>query len=244
MRCEAFDRIAPLYDRVMSGIPYADWADYLELLVRHWGGSSRCVLDLACGTGSVGIELARRGSRVVGVDRALPMLRAGRVRVADEDLVFVRQDMTRLGLAPAFDLAVCLFDSVNYVLDLDLVRATFAGVRRAVPTGGLLIFDVNTELALERELFTQEDLAADAPVRLRWRSEYDRATRTTAVAMEFFLDDGTVVEETHRQRAYTPAELREALSATRWKTLAVYDAYTFNLPRRQSDRLFYVCRAT
>lgn len=241
----AFQAIAPIYDRVMAGIPYPDWADYLDLLLRHWRGSREQVLDLACGTGSVGLELALRGSRVVGLDLSRPMLREARAKAArlGVEARFCQQDLRALGVGMVFDLAVCLFDSLNYLLRLEDLQATFCGARRAVPPGGLLIFDLNTPRALELELFTQEDLADDAPVKLRWKSRYDAKTRISEIRMEFFLDDGRTVTETHRERAYAPQEVRDSLHAARWRILAVYDAYTFNLPHKRSERVFYVCRA-
>ncbi|MCC7493143.1 MAG: class I SAM-dependent methyltransferase [Fimbriimonadaceae bacterium] len=246
MPTEPFEVLAPFYDQVMARVPYAEWADYLELLLRHWRGERGDVLDLACGTGAVGLELARRGSRVVGVDLSRAMLREGRRKAlaAGLDMRFVQQDLRALGCWAGFDLAVCLFDSLNYLLELDDLRQACRGTRLALRQGGLFIFDVNTELALALELFTQEDLAADAPVRLRWKSRYDKRRRLTTVAMEFYLDDGQVVRETHLERAFTPGEIGGALQAAGFETLAVYDAYTFDLPRSRSDRLFYVCQAT
>ena len=241
----AFQAIAPIYDQVMAVIPYPDWADYLDLLLRHWRGSRERVVDLACGTGSVGLELARRGSFVIGLDNSRPMLAEARKKAARLGVGahFCQQDLRAVGLDTAFDLAVCLFDSFNYLLEPAELRAALEGIRYATPPGGMLIFDLNTPRALELELFTQEDLADDAPVKLKWASRYSAKTKISEIRMEFYLDGGQVVTETHRERAYTPQEVRDALAAARWKTLAVYDAYTFNLPHKKSERVYYVCRA-
>ena len=241
----AFGAVAPFYDRVMAHVPYDDWVEYVELLVRHWRCGGGAALDVACGTGAVGLGLAAAGRRVLGVDVSAPMLAVGRAKAAAAGLPmsFCRQDMSALGLASgAFDLAVCLFDSLNYLLESEQLPATMRGVCGALGRGGLFIFDLNTEYALEQELFTQQDLGPEAPVRLNWRSRFDRATRLSTVDMEFYLDDGTTVTETHRQRAWSPREVRAAVQAAGLKTLAVYDAYSFELPRRDSDRVFYVCR--
>lgn len=245
MAGDPFAAVAPFYDQVMRRVPYPTWVDYLELLLRQWGGEGGTVLDLACGTGSVGLELAARGRTVIGVDQSRPMLCEGLRRAADSELsmAFVQQDMAALGLARSFDLVVCLFDSLNYLLDLAALERAFGGVAAALRPGGLFIFDVNTERALLEEMFTQDDFEPETPVKLRWRSRYDKRSRIAAIEMEFYLPDGEQVRVTQHERAYSVRELRTALETAGFRTLAVYDAYTFNLPQNDSDRVFYVCRA-
>lgn len=242
----AFTAIADIYDLVMSEVPYADWVEYVQLLCRHWRGDLRRVLDLACGTGTVGLALAELGASVVGLDLARGMLESARRKDQArgvEPCLWVRGDMGRLGFAPgSFDVAICLFDSLNYLLEPEQLQGALDGVTRSLSRDGLFIFDVNTEYALEQDFFTQEDLGDDAQVRLSWRSQYDAATRIGTVEMDFYLDGGETVKETHRQRAWSPRELRDAIAAAGLRSLAVYDAYTFNLPKRDSDRVFYVCR--
>ena len=239
----SFTAIADIYDQVMSSVPYDDWVEYVQLLCRHWRGDLRRVLDLACGTGTVGLALAELGAEVVGVDLARGMLAQARRKDQTGRCCWVQADMGHLGLAPeSIDVAICLFDSLNYLLTPELLQGAMDGVRRCLPREGLFIFDVNTEYALEQDFFTQEDLGDDAEVRLSWRSRYDRGARIATVEMDFYLDGGETLTETHRQRAWTAREMRDSIAAAGLKSLAVYDAYTFNLPKRESDRVFYVCR--
>jgi len=58
-------------------------ADLVAALLKESGGSS--VLDAGCGTGRVGIELARRGVRVTGVDADVEMLAVARAKAPDID---------------------------------------------------------------------------------------------------------------------------------------------------------------
>jgi SAM-dependent methyltransferase len=71
-------------------------------LVTAYGPSS--VLDAGCGTGRVGIELARRGVEVVGADVDPSMLATAR-RLAP-DLTWVEADLTELDLGRTFDLVL------------------------------------------------------------------------------------------------------------------------------------------
>ncbi len=140
---ESFASIGPYYDALMSTVPYDSWVDYVEALLDRFGHRPGTVLDLACGTGKVGAEMARRGyGPVFGVD-----LSEGMVRVATEAnrLRAAVQDAQALGLRPeAFDLVVSLYDSLNYLLEPTGLRACFEGVYGCLGSGGLFVFDLNT----------------------------------------------------------------------------------------------------
>ena len=57
---------------------------------------------------------------------------------------FLQQDMRSLSLRGRFDLVTCWFDSLNYLLEIDDLARTFAGVSRVLDENGVFIFDVNT----------------------------------------------------------------------------------------------------
>ncbi len=97
---------------------------------------------------------------------------------------FLCRDLRRFALPPEFDCAVCLYDSLNYILDPDDLKRAFANIRTALAPTGLLVFDVNTVHALQAELFTQTS-PTDAAVRYRWQSRYDRETRISTIQMHF-----------------------------------------------------------
>lgn len=231
----------------MDSVPYRAWVDYVELLVVKFGGQDGPVLDLACGTGNVGLELARRGFQVTGVDRAPGMLAEARRKAHEENLPveFIQQDMTALDLPQAFNLCVCLYDSLNYILDAEALQCTFQGVAAALHPQGLFIFDLNTEFALAMNLFTQRDLSPDTEVKYDWYSEYDPTTRLCQVRMKFFVQEqGQLREfqEVHWERAYGLEEVQEMLRRAGFTPLALYEAFSFKKPRKNSDRVYFVAR--
>src|SRR5436189_2679035 len=75
-----FTDVAEVYDSLMAVVPYRHWVDYVERIWDHFATSPTTVLDLACGTGNVTLELARRGYQVTGVDNSEAMLRQARVK--------------------------------------------------------------------------------------------------------------------------------------------------------------------
>jgi SAM-dependent methyltransferase len=87
-----FDRLAA------AGAEVHGEADFVHAL------APTSVLDAGCGTGRVGIELARRGIEVVGADVDRSMLATAR-RAAPE-LTWVEADLTELDLGRTFALVL------------------------------------------------------------------------------------------------------------------------------------------
>ncbi len=96
---------ARLAARAAAGDSMHGEADRVEIVL---GGTRARVLDAGCGTGRVGIELARRGHDIVGVDLDPSMLAVAR---RDAPAVsWVQADLAALGevdLGEPFDLVVC-----------------------------------------------------------------------------------------------------------------------------------------
>lgn len=242
---EAFSRVAPYYDELMSSVPYSMWVDYLEEIFERMRSKPRRVLDIATGTGRVAIELAQRGYEVTGIDLSTPMLEQARrsARELGLSIEFLRRDAAELALPPAsFEAAVCLYDSLNYLLDLKRLQQAFEGVAAALAWDGLFVFDLNTIYSFEQELFTQENLSPTHGVRYRWRSRYDQVSRIARVDMEFWTDDGSQFQETHYQRGHSVEEVVEMLEGAGFVVEALYEAYTFLPPGPRSERIFYVAR--
>ena len=70
----SYQSLAGCYDQFTRDVDYAAWADYIERHFRRRGLPGNTVLDLACGTGSLTLELARRGYEMIGVDLSPEML--------------------------------------------------------------------------------------------------------------------------------------------------------------------------
>lgn len=247
-REDAFARVAPYYDALMANVPYGVWVDYVTQLSSLADRPIRpgCrLLDLATGTGSVALEFASRGCSVVGIDISEPMLDQAERKAARRgmEVTFLCRDLADFTLPPDFDHAVCLYDSLNYLLDLSSLKRAFANIRGALRDDGVFIFDVNTVRALEAELFTQRS-APGAPVSYRWVSQYDPRTRMSRINMHFHIPDtGERFTLVHTQRAYGDEEIREALHAAGFTRSAAYDGYRLEPPSPTSDRVFYVASA-
>ena len=145
-------------------------ADLVESLLP---GSGRTVLDAGCGTGRVGIELARRGYDVTGVDSDPEMLTTAQVKAPE--LAWLRVDLAALpDTVPAtFDL-VLLAGNVMIFLEPGTEGQVMTGLAGRLSPGGLLVAGFSLrpdQLSLDR----YDELAGGAGLEFahRW-STWDR----------------------------------------------------------------------
>lgn len=94
------------------------------------------VLDAGCGTGRVGIELARRGVAVVGVDADPDMIAAARAKAPE--LPWHVVDLAELALPERFDVVVLAGNVVPYVADGSRAAAVAACAAHLAPGGRLV----------------------------------------------------------------------------------------------------------
>jgi len=101
--------LAPIYDKVNSDIDYSKWADFIEEVIRreYHIGNPELVLDLACGTGRMTLELAERGYDMTGVDYSPEMLDIARneAEKRGKDILWLCQDMCEFELYGIVDVA-------------------------------------------------------------------------------------------------------------------------------------------
>jgi demethylmenaquinone methyltransferase / 2-methoxy-6-polyprenyl-1,4-benzoquinol methylase len=138
---ELFAPLGPTYDRYARLLSLGQdprWRSFLVSRVET--GSGEMVLDVACGTGAVAIELARRqGSNVIGIDQSPEMLAAGRRRVEQAGLAqLIRLEEGRAEELPFPDAS---FDAltVTYLLRyVDDPAAVLGELARVVRPGGTM----------------------------------------------------------------------------------------------------------
>ena len=143
---DSYNSFAEYYDELMEDARYPERCRYILQTAERFGHSMGRTLDLACGTGSLTLELKKSGVDVFGADGSVEMLSEAMQKSLREGfhILFVIMNMQELELPEKIDTCVCTLDSINHMTDEADVQKTFDGVSRYMNAGGLLIFDVNT----------------------------------------------------------------------------------------------------
>lgn len=241
-----YQSFAEFYDGLMEDARYSDRCDYLlELLKRH----NHCpglTLDLACGTGSLTIELKKRGVDVYGVDASVDMLSEAMQKSLAEGLqiLFLNQKMQELDLYGTVDTCVCTLDSINHITDYETLKTAFDRVGLFMNSGGLFVFDVNTVYKHTNVLGNNAFIIENDRVFCAWQNTLTE-NNIVEIDLDFFEEDGGVYyrhSESFSERAYTHAQLAEALKCAGFEVEAVYGDFAFEPPKPDGQRVVYVAR--
>lgn len=230
-------RHAELYDLFYSQKRYAEEAAFVhDALQRCSHGSTRRLLDIACGTGSHAIELEKHGYEVVATDISDDMLAFAREKAkhVSSQVRFERQDMRQLGLAQAsFDAALCLFDAIGHVLSTKAIKETFAGVWHHLRPQGLFILEFWHSAAIISKyepLRVRRFRGTQGEILRLSETVLDIAEQSASVQHSIYelRNDGTyaVAVETQMNRFFSLPEMRDLLNSCNFDILKGFAGFS------------------
>jgi len=243
-----FEFTASVFDEIMRDFPYRQWLDYIESLMALHGRSALSVLDMACGTGSLAVEMASGAYTVWGLDASEDMIGVARAKCAAARVSVQLSvgDMRRPRAAEPpvrgrFDLVTCTFDSLNALTEEgDLDRAMRAVADLLAPRG-TFIADFNTAWGLSQRWGNRVVRGRAGDVTYEWAYSHDADRNLASLHMKFMpsASEEVLVEE-HHERAYEPGEIAEACRGAGMSVIGLYDDRSFDAAATTSDRVFVV----
>ncbi len=245
---DAYTGFASVYDMFMDNIPYEEWCGYLTSLLREYGAGEGILLDLGCGTGSLTELLAKQGYDMIGVDFSEDMLQIAMEKRVQSGLpiLYLQQDMREFELYGTVRAVVSICDSMNYILEYEDLVQVFRLVNNYLDPRGVFIFDLNTEYKY-REILGQSTIAEDREESsFIWDNDYDEEERINEYDLTLFIrEEGELYrkyQETHFQRAYSLEEVKAAIEEAGMEFVTAYDAFTREMPKETSERIYVVAR--
>lgn len=132
--------MAAFYDHQMASTDRGDAAFYAGLAQEVDGP----VLELACGTGRIYLELLRAGADADGFDLSAGALDVLREKAADAGLEpsVWRDDVADFSVEREYELVVCPFNAFQHLLTVDDQLAALRRVHDALAPGGRFVFDL------------------------------------------------------------------------------------------------------
>ena len=243
----SYSLFAEVYDKLTVNVDYKLRADYINNILEQNGVKKGLLLDLACGTGSLSVEFARKGYEVIATDLSPDMLMQAREKAFREnlDIMFLCQGMEETDLYGTVGAIVCSLDSINHLESLDALNKTFSVLKNFIDDGGIMVFDVNTPYKHTDILGNNTFVYDEKDVFCVWQNHLLEDGKTVNINLDFFCKTDDLYErfnENFNEIAFTDAEITNAAESNGFKVIKRYDDLTFNDPKAETQRIYYVIR--
>lgn len=245
---DRYTDFASVYDILMGHIPYDEWADYIENILKQHGIDRGLVLELGCGTGSMTRRMAARGYDMIGIDMSEDMLSLARQRSEgkEDGILYLCQDMREFELYGTVAALFCVCDTINYMLSTEDLSKVLRLVANYLDPGGLFIFDMDTVYLYEEVLGDNTSIMDHELGDFIWENSFYPDEMINEVNLTLFLKQENSLyrkhEETHVRRAYDLNTVKRLLDEAGLDMLGAYHELTDEEPRPDSERIYIIAR--
>ena len=198
-----------LYDLIYSWKDYGWEVDYLLGIIQTRVPHAETLLDVACGTGEH-LRYFTDFDRT-GLDLDPELLRVAATKLPDVRLV--HSDMSDFHLGSQFDVVLCLFSAIGYVVTVPKLNAAISCMARHLNPGGVLCVEpwFTPEQWLESKVSMRTAEKGDLKVcRIFEGGQHGKTSTNT---LHYLVADRGKVEyftESHNLGLFTQDEMRYA----------------------------------
>ena len=243
--------ISDIYDNINADINYSEWADFIEKCFgRYLSKKPEIVLDLACGTGSMTLELATRGYDMIGVDRSEDMLSVAYDRKYDvgaDSALFLCQDMREFELYGTVEAVVSCLDGINHLTEKGDLAKCFSLVHNYLVPGGLFLFDVNSPYKFETVYGDRDYILKEGDVLCAWQNWYRKKSGICDFGITLFVPDGEGRylrrETVQREKMYSLRTLKRTLEECGFEWIDAYGSTEGDGIQEDTERIFVLAKA-
>lgn len=239
-----YTALAKGYDFVMEHVDYVRWAEYVYDLIKDNHAAPRTILELGCGTGSLALELQPLGNfAYLATDGSPQMVRIARKKAeaVAAEVTFKVADFTAFGVEETVDVAILLYDGLNYLLTEDAIRDVLWNVYRVLSQGGLFLFDQSTPANSLNNAAHFEDKGREQGFSYVRNSRYDPNTRLHTTVFKL-IEGPRRYKEEHVQRAYELSQIRALIQEMPFEEVGAFDGFSTKPATEATERVHWLVR--
>jgi ubiquinone/menaquinone biosynthesis C-methylase UbiE len=209
-----FTRSATFYDLVYSWKNYRQEVDHVLAIIHARVPGAKTILDVACGTGEH-LRYLQDFDRT-GLDLDPELLRVARTKLPE--ICLVQSDMMAFDLGREFDVVLCLFSAIGYVVTVEKLNACISCMARHVMPEGILCIEpwfTPEQWLPGRTLMTTAEEGDFKVCRIFQGGQSGKVSTNT---LHYLVADGEKVEyfmENHNLGLFTEEEMRCAFEKAR-----------------------------
>ena len=210
---------AVFYDIAMERDVSGEVDFVFDVYKHHKQSELGSVLEIACGPGYHARSIVRRGSRVVGLDLMEEMveLAAEKAQVEGLEVEWIAGDMRSFELNAPVDMAICMFDGIDALMENEDVVRHFRSVADNLTNGGLYLIEHThpRECSLsDYGTYSYSGERDGVKVEIMWASNhpnFDIVSEVAQVEIEIRINDNgqkQVINDTAKERLLSPQQIR------------------------------------
>jgi len=228
-RNRPYKKLAEFYDRMFTPGVSAIQETARQAILGSILPQVQSACDLACGSGTTAVSLARSGIRTVAVDNSPGMCRLARekARRIGVELQVLKADMRKFQLKEPVDLVLCEGDAINHLDSKAELTRVAKSVAAALKPGGWFYFDANNRAGFSsywKDTWWIEKPGMVLVMRNGNDARHDRAW----CDLEFFIRSGRDRWQRRRERVeevcWSPREIRTLFKNEGFDRLHAWDA--------------------
>jgi SAM-dependent methyltransferase len=238
-----YSNIAQYYDILMKEVGYEKWIDYILDTIDLFNIKATPMLDVTCGTGNSIIPFIKKKKKpLMGVDNSFEMLKVAREK--NPDLALVQANAMKLPFLNHFNLILSMFDSLNYILELEDLIEAFSSIKNSLKPGGHFLFDLNTPYGLK--CVSGRDVREENKNLMSvWRNSYSKKDRILTLHLTLFVKKDSNwhrIDEIHKEKGYSEEEIKYGLKTLDFEIIDAFRCFEHSRPDRFTKRILYIAR--
>ncbi|MEJ2306778.1 MAG: class I SAM-dependent methyltransferase, partial [candidate division WOR-3 bacterium] len=233
-----YSNIARYYDTLMKEVGYGKWIDYILDTIDLFNIKATPMLDVTCGTGNSLIPFVKKKKKpLLGVDNSLEMLKVAKEK--EPALALVQANAMKLPFLNHFNLALSMFDSLNYILEPESLMEAFSSIKDSLKPGGHFLFDLNTPYGLK--CVSGRDVREENKNLMSvWRNSYNKKDRILTLHLTLFVKKDSNwhrIDEIHKEKGYSEEEIRYSLKTLDFEIIEAFRCFEHSRPDRFTKRI-------
>lgn len=210
---EPYYLFSAIYDNLMSKKNL--YNEYVDFIKNNFFNKNLKILDVACGTGTLIKKLSRNYKHIDGLEKSKKMAEVARKKTLKKIYI---DDMANFKIKKKYDLILCAFDSLNYVLDKNLLEKVFKNFYKHLNKNGEILFDINPLGKFKKHFNVIEEQKIHNK-KIRWVSSYSYPFWRIKIQ---FINKDNIDEEVHHERFYSLSVIKRLLKDSKFNKIKVF----------------------
>ena len=225
--------LSALYDKIMIN-KKEFYNDYARFIKNNFINKDLKILDVACGTGILIKKLSCKYDNIEGIELSKEMAEIAKTKTSKK---IYQSEMTSFKTGKKYDLVLCTFDSLNYLLSEKILKKAIRNFYLHLDRNGILICDINPMSKFKNHfnLILKHKIGK---IKTNWISSFSYPFWRLAIEFE---DNDNISREIHYEKIYSISTVKMMMKECKFKNIKTFKE-SLTGSNLKEKRVFFVAK--